>query len=69
MKNSVALSKMAVQNLETSKVEPERKLSLYKSMIGDIKFWDRCIDEIQQLKRAVNNLETQMTNAGTCFFF
>ncbi|XP_012527415.1 DNA repair protein RAD50 [Monomorium pharaonis] len=62
--NSVAQSKMAVKNLEASKAEPEKKLLLYKNMIGDIKFWDRCIDEIQQLKRAVNNLDTQMTSAG-----
>jgi len=60
----VTQSKMAVKNLEVSKAEPEKKLLLYKNMIGDIKFWDRCIDEIQQLKKAVNNLETQMTNAG-----
>ncbi|KYN15217.1 DNA repair protein RAD50 [Trachymyrmex cornetzi] len=62
--NSVAQSKMAVKNLEASKTEPEKKLLLYKNMIGDIKFWDRCIDEIQQLKGAVNNLETQMTISG-----
>ncbi|KAG5322879.1 RAD50 protein, partial [Pseudoatta argentina] len=62
--NSVAQSKMAVKNLEASKTEPEKKLLLYKNMIGDIKFWDRCIDEIQQLKGAVNNLETQMANSG-----
>ncbi|XP_018314575.1 DNA repair protein RAD50 isoform X2 [Mycetomoellerius zeteki] len=62
--NSVAQSKMTVKNLEASKTEPEKKLLLYKNMIGDIKFWDRCIDEIQQLKGAVNNLETQMANSG-----
>lgn len=55
---------MAVKNLEASKAEPEKKLLLYKNVIGDMKFWDRCIDEIQQLKKAVNNLEIQMTNAG-----
>lgn len=55
---------MAVKNLETSKAEPERKLLLYKNMMGDIKFWDRCIDEIESLKKTVNNLETQMANAG-----
>lgn len=55
---------MAVKNLEASKAEPEKKLSLYKNVIGDMKFWDRCIDEIQQLKKAVNNLEIQMANAG-----
>ena len=60
----MAQSKMAVKNLEASKTEPEKKLLLYKNMIGDIKFWDRCIDEIQQLKGAVNNLETQMANSG-----
>lgn len=47
-----------------SKAGPEKKLLLYKDMIGDIKFWDRCIDEIQQLKKTVDNLETQMGNAG-----
>ena len=47
-----------------SKAEPEKKLLLYKDMIGDIKFWDRCIDEIQPLKKTVNNLETQIANAG-----
>lgn len=57
-------SKITVKNLEESKAEPEKKLLLYKNMIGDIKFWDRCIDEIQQLKKAVNNLEIQMANAG-----
>lgn len=55
---------MAVKNLGESKAQPEMKLSLYKDMIGDIKFWDRCIDEIEQLKKTVNNLETQMANAG-----
>lgn len=55
---------MAVKDLEASKAEPEKKLLLYKDMIGDIKFWDRCIDEIQQLKIAVANLEIQMANAG-----
>lgn len=60
----MAQSKMTVKNLEASKTEPEKKLLLYKNMIGDIKFWDRCIDEIQQLKGAVNNLETQMANSG-----
>lgn len=63
-KNSVAQSKMAVKNLEESKAKPEKMLSLYKNMIGDIKFWDRCIDEIQELKRAVTKLETQMASAG-----
>ncbi|XP_029680101.1 DNA repair protein RAD50 [Formica exsecta] len=63
-KNSVKLSKTAIKDLEVSKAEPEKKLSLYKDMIGDIKFWDRCIDEIQQLKKTVGNLETQMANAG-----
>lgn len=58
------LSKTAIKNLEVSKAEPEKKLLLYKDMIGDIKFWDRCIDEIQQFKETVNNLQTQMTNAG-----
>ncbi|XP_011173530.2 DNA repair protein RAD50 [Solenopsis invicta] len=62
--NSVAESKITVKDLETSKAEPEKKLLLYKSIIGDIKFWDRCIDEIQQLKRGVNNLEAKMANAG-----
>ncbi|XP_018394669.1 PREDICTED: DNA repair protein RAD50 [Cyphomyrmex costatus] len=62
--NSVTQSKMAVKNLEASKMEPEKKLLLYKNIIGDIKFWDRCIDEIQQLKKAVNNLEIQMANFG-----
>ncbi|XP_011865246.1 PREDICTED: DNA repair protein RAD50-like, partial [Vollenhovia emeryi] len=62
--NSVAQSKMAVKDLEASKAEPEKKLLLYKNMIGDIKFWDRCIDEIQQLKKAVKNLEIQMSSAG-----
>lgn len=57
-------SKMAVENLEASKAEPEKKLLLYKNMIGDMKFWDRCIDEIQQLKKTVDNLEIQMANAG-----
>ncbi|XP_011873097.1 PREDICTED: DNA repair protein RAD50-like, partial [Vollenhovia emeryi] len=61
---SVAQSKMAVKDLEASKAEPEKKLLLYKNMIGDIKFWDRCIDEIQQLKKAVKNLEIQMSRAG-----
>lgn len=37
-------------------------------MIGDIKFWDRCIDEIQQLKKTVSNLETQMANAGKVIY-
>lgn len=60
----MAQSKIAVKNLEESKAEPEKKLSLYKNMIGDIKFWDRCIDEIQQFKKAVDNLEIQMANAG-----
>ncbi|XP_024893942.1 DNA repair protein RAD50 [Temnothorax curvispinosus] len=64
MKNGVAQSKMAVKDLEASKAEPEKKLLLYKNMIGDIKFWDRCIDEIQQSKRVVRNLEIQMANAG-----
>lgn len=64
----MAQSKMAVKNLEASKVEPEKKLSLYKNMIGDIKLWDRCVDEIQQLKRAVNKLEAQMVNAGNVIF-
>lgn len=64
VKNSVKQSQVAVKNLEASKAEPEKKLLLYKNMIGDIKFWDRCIDEIQQLKKTVNNLETQMANAG-----
>lgn len=63
-KNSVKLSKIAIKDLEVSKAEPEKKLLLYKDMIGDIKFWDRCIDEIQQLKKTVNNLQTQMANAG-----
>lgn len=63
-KNSVKLSKTAVQNLEESKAEPEKKLLLYKDIIGDIKFWDRCIDEIQQLKKTVSDLENQMANAG-----
>ncbi|XP_050464674.1 DNA repair protein RAD50 [Cataglyphis hispanica] len=63
-KNSVKLSKIAIKDLEMSKAEPEKKLLLYKDMIGDIKFWDRCIDEIQQLKKTVDNLETQMGNAG-----
>lgn len=58
------MSKTAIKDLEVSKAEPEKKLSLYKDMIGDIKFWDRCIDEIQQLKKTVGNLETQMANAG-----
>jgi len=60
----VKLSKIAIKDLEVSKAEPEKKLLLYKDMIGDIKFWDRCIDEIQQLKKTVNNLQTQMANAG-----
>ncbi|KMQ92902.1 dna repair protein rad50 [Lasius niger] len=63
-KNSVKLSKIAVKDLEMSKAEPEKKLLLYKNMIGDIKFWDRCIDEIQPLKKTVNNLETQIASAG-----
>lgn len=61
------LSKTAIKNLEVSKAEPEKKLLLYKDMIGDIKFWDRCIDEIQQLKKTVNNLQTQMANAGKVY--
>lgn len=64
-KNNVEQSKMTVKDLEASKAKPEKKLLLYKNMIGDIKFWDRCIDEIQQLKQAVNKLETQMAYAGT----
>lgn len=64
MKNSVTQSKMAIKNLEASKTAPEEKLVLYKNVISDMKFWDRCIDEIQQLKKEVNNLEIQMTNAG-----
>jgi len=56
---------MAVKDLNTSKAKPEKKLLLYKDIIGDIKFWDRCIDEIEQLKETVNNLETQMANAGS----
>ncbi|XP_011638755.1 DNA repair protein RAD50 [Pogonomyrmex barbatus] len=63
-KNSVTQSKMIIKNLEASKEKPEKKLLLYKNMIGDIKFWDRCIDEIQQLKKTVKNMETQMANAG-----
>lgn len=61
---SVMESKAATKDLETSKTKPENKLSLYKNMIGDIKFWDRCVDEIQELKKAVSKLETQMTNSG-----
>ncbi|XP_036147939.1 DNA repair protein RAD50-like isoform X2 [Monomorium pharaonis] len=50
------------KNLEALKAELNKKLLLYKNVINDIKLWDRCIDEIQQLKGAVNNLETQMTS-------
>jgi len=64
-KNSVKQSKMTVKGLNASKEKPEKKLLLYKDIIGDIKFWDRCIDEIEQLKETVNNLETQMANAGS----
>ncbi|EZA56610.1 DNA repair protein RAD50 [Ooceraea biroi] len=63
-KNSLKQSKMAVKDLETSKEVPDKKLLLYKDMIGDIKLWDRCIDEVEQLRRTVGNLETQMANAG-----
>lgn len=64
IKSNVAQSKAAVKSLETSKTEPEKKLLLYKEMIGDMKFWDRCIDEIQQLKKIVDDLEIRMNNAG-----
>ncbi|KAL0115846.1 hypothetical protein PUN28_011015 [Cardiocondyla obscurior] len=64
MNSNVTHSKMAIKDLEKSKAEPEKKLLLYKNMIGDIKFWDRCIDEIQQLQKTVNSLQTQITNAG-----
>lgn len=57
-------SKAVTKNLEASKAKPENKLLLYKNMIGDIKFWDRCVDEIQELKKAVSKLETQMINSG-----
>nr|XP_012221947.1 PREDICTED: DNA repair protein RAD50-like [Linepithema humile] len=64
IKNNTVQSKAAAKSLETSKEEPEKKLLLYKDMIGDIKFWDRCIDEIQQLKKIVDSLESRMNNAG-----
>lgn len=61
---SVMESKTTTKNLEASKTMPENKLLLYKNMIGDIKFWDRCIDEIQELRKAVSKLETQMAKSG-----
>jgi len=64
-RNNLKQSKKAVKDLKVSKENPEEKLLLYKDIIGDIKFWDRCIDEIEQLKETVNNLEIQMTNAGS----
>lgn len=63
-KESVKQSKTCIKDLEISITIPQKKLLSYKNIISDIKFWDRCIDEIQDLKKIVNNLEDQMANSG-----
>ncbi|EFN87868.1 DNA repair protein RAD50 [Harpegnathos saltator] len=63
-KNNLTQSKMCVKTLEGSKAEPEKKLMLWKNIIGDIQLWDRCVDEIRHLKTTVDNMQTQMANAG-----
>lgn len=68
MKNNLAQSKICVKNLEASKTEPEKKLVLWKNIIGDIQLWDRCIDEIQNLRKTVGNLQSQMSDSGDVFF-
>ncbi|XP_044014819.1 DNA repair protein RAD50 isoform X2 [Aphidius gifuensis] len=53
-----------IENLESSKIEPEKKLDLLKKMHSDVILWDQYINDITMLKISFDDLEDELTNSG-----
>lgn len=54
--------------LQESVVEPEKKLSMCKDMIGDMALWDRYANEIDSNSFSVIELQDRLRDAGQSIF-
>ncbi|XP_015122151.1 DNA repair protein RAD50 [Diachasma alloeum] len=56
--------KQKITELKESKLEPERRIEMVKSMIPDLTIWDRYSQDLLQIDIAMDELQEEMSSRG-----